>query len=340
MSIVRRSRSPHSPRRTGFTLIELLVVIGIIAILIALLLPAVQQARESARRTQCRNNMKQLALAAHNFENQYTYLPTGYLGPDLPTEDGNVAGSPYIGPLAQILPFIEQGPLFQSMNVSQLNSQLKSATQQRWFNDPTTAAAAQTSIPGYLCPSTNAYSNNVSVITRTHWWLSNPTTGTATITYYTFANSTALTGGTAGSLGRTNYLGVGGRMGELGDPGWDKWKGSFARRSRYQFRDLSDGTSNVFLFGEVLGAVNATTKALDSSFIWMASSMLPTGWGAPTNQPDSGNPLAYRFASAHTGVVHFAFADGSVRPISINIDLPTYRSYLAGGSDGNVVGEY
>jgi prepilin-type N-terminal cleavage/methylation domain-containing protein len=101
MRPVKQSRADR-----GFTLIELLVVIAIIAILIALLLPAVQQAREAARRTQCKNNMKQLALAAHNFEGTYGNLPPGYLGPDLPTNDGNIAGSPYIGPLAHLLPYV------------------------------------------------------------------------------------------------------------------------------------------------------------------------------------------------------------------------------------------
>ena len=324
----------------GFTLIELLVVIAIIAILIALLLPAVQQAREAARRTQCKNNLKQIALAAHNFEGTYGNLPPGYLGPDLPTEDGSPAGSPYIGPLAQILPYVEQAALHQSMTVSQLNPTLLSATQSRWFNEATTAAAAQAKIPGYECPSANPYGNSVSVISRMHWWLSNASTGTASITYYTFANATALTNGTAGSLGRTNYLAVGGRMGELGDPGWDKWKGCFGRRTRVKFRDLTDGLSNTLMFGEVIGAVNSTTKSLDSSFIWMASGVLPTGWGALANTPDAGNPLVYRFSSQHTGVVQFAMADGAVRPLSVNIDLGTYRSYLAGAGDGNVIGEF
>jgi len=251
-----------------------------------------------------------------------------------------MAGSPYIGPLAQILPYVEQAPLFQTMNVNQLNPTVLSSTQNRWFNDATTAQAAQAKIPGYTCPSANPESNSTSVITRTHWWLTNPTTGGVSITYFTFANTTALTGGTAGSLGRTNYLGVGGRMGEMMHSGWDVWKGAFHRRSRTKFRDMTDGLSNTLLFGEVIGQVNSTTKALESSFIWMSSGVLPTGWGALANGPDTGNALAYRFASQHTGVVQFAMADGAVRPLSVNIDLPTYRSFLAGAGDGNVIGEF
>lgn len=344
---MKKLMRPVKQRRAdrGFTLIELLVVIAIIAILIALLLPAVQQAREAARRTQCKNNMKQLALAAHNFESTYGNLPPGYLGPDLPTEDGSIAGSPYIGPLAHLLPYVEQPAVYQSMNVTQLNPDLASSTQQRWFNDATTLQAAYAKIPGYECPSANPYANTVSVITRTHWWLTNPTTGGVSITYFSFGNSTALPttanpSGTAANLGRTNYLAVAGRMGELGHSGWDNWKGCFSRRKKVKFRDITDGLSNTLLFGEVLGAYNATTKVQESSFIWIASGMLPTGWGALANGPDAGNPLAYRYASLHTGIVQFAMADGAVRPVSVNIDLGTYRSYLAGASDGNVIGEF
>jgi type II secretory pathway pseudopilin PulG len=321
------------------------VVIAIIAILIALLLPAVQQAREAARRTQCKNNLKQIALAAHNFESTYNHLPTGYLGPDTPTEDASTsATAPYVGPLTQILPYMEQAPLFNTIDPVMLNSQLKSNATgvARWFNNATTSRAAFAKIPGYICPSAApaAESSQAGIISRTHWWLSNATTGTATITFFTFANGTALTGGNVESLGRTNYMGVAGRMGELGHSGWDQWKGCFARRSRTRLRDLTDGTTNVLLFGEVLGNINNTTKALDHSFIWMAVGNLPTGWGPLVNRHDGGTSLAYRYASSHTGVVHFAMADGSVRPISVNIDLGTYRSYLAGGSDGNVVGEF
>src|SRR5262245_2899013 len=97
------SRKPSSP---GFTLIELLVVIAIIAVLIALLLPAVQSAREAARRGQCTNNLKQIGLAAANYESSFGSFPWGE-GPTLDT---------YWGPLAMMLPYMEQGPVFSSIN--------------------------------------------------------------------------------------------------------------------------------------------------------------------------------------------------------------------------------
>src|SRR5687768_201165 len=98
-----------SSSRRAFTLIELLVVIAIIGILVALLLPAVQQAREAARRTQCKNNLKQLGLALHNYHDQHKLLPPGYVS------DYTTAGTdtgPGWGWAAMILPQIDQGPLF------------------------------------------------------------------------------------------------------------------------------------------------------------------------------------------------------------------------------------
>jgi prepilin-type N-terminal cleavage/methylation domain-containing protein len=118
----RRAHSPRG-RGAGFTLIELLVVIAIIAVLIGLLLPAVQAAREAARRAQCSNNLKQLGLGFHNYHDATGQFPAGYLTriggghvhgpPDLDTRD---AGPGWAWGV-QLLPFIEQGPLHAAMNV-------------------------------------------------------------------------------------------------------------------------------------------------------------------------------------------------------------------------------
>ncbi len=329
-----------SPARRGFTLIELLVVIAIIAVLIALLLPAVQQAREAARRTQCRNNLKQIALAAHVFEGTYGHLPPGYCGPDISTEDASTnPNSSYVGPLTHLLPYIDQAPLYNTIDTFQHNVDLPSNSQQRYSTNASSAAACHTKIQPYICPSASpaAFSSTTGIISRTHWWLTGP--GSATITYFTFSNTQVVGGNPISNFGRTNYVGVAGRMGKLDDPAWDNWKGCFGRRTKTRLRDLTDGTTNVLMFGEVIGNVDST-NTLTHSFHWMASGCLPTGWGKLINRFDGGNPTAYRFMSSHDGVVHFALADGSARPLSINMDLALYRSYLAGGSDGNLVGEY
>jgi prepilin-type N-terminal cleavage/methylation domain-containing protein len=112
-------RADHRPRR-GFTLIELLVVIAIIAILIALLLPAVQQAREAARRIQCKNRLKQIALAAQNFHDSRNALPPGHLGP-IPVgtrnNSSNIGTFQQIGVLVFLLPFMELNNLEEQVRV-------------------------------------------------------------------------------------------------------------------------------------------------------------------------------------------------------------------------------
>ena len=110
------------PRRRGFTLIELLVVMAVIAILVGLLLPAVQAAREAARRIQCTNNLKQIALAACNYSNIWSTLPRGGYLQRISASSGlhDPNGNPYLsgGVFPSLLPFLEQQPLFDSMNSS------------------------------------------------------------------------------------------------------------------------------------------------------------------------------------------------------------------------------
>ncbi len=119
-------------KRSGFTLVELLVVIAIIGILVGLLLPAVQMARESARRTQCTNNLKNVGLAFQNHEGTYKVLPTsGYDSSQLPWFSGTGApagtGSPYTGDKQlggwayQILPFMEQGNVYNPSSATTLS---------------------------------------------------------------------------------------------------------------------------------------------------------------------------------------------------------------------------
>jgi len=132
---IRTVRS-NALRRLGFTLIELLVVIAIISVLIALLLPAVQSAREAARRIQCTNNMKQIGLAMHNYESIAGAFPMqGVLTPGSPT--------PWVGwsVLARILPLLEQGPMFSSINFTLA------------YTQPDNYTVASQAISAFLCPS-------------------------------------------------------------------------------------------------------------------------------------------------------------------------------------------
>jgi len=118
----------------GFTLIELLVVIAIIAVLVSILLPAVQQAREAARKSQCRNNLKQIVLAHHNFESAHGYLPYG--------DRLNEKNDKKVGPGAQILPYIEQSALYDRYDWST-----------DWYQ-PANQEVVKTILPTFACPTT------------------------------------------------------------------------------------------------------------------------------------------------------------------------------------------
>lgn len=146
----------HRRRRPAFTLVELLVVIAIIGILVALLLPAVQAAREAARRVSCTNNLKQIGLALHNYHDSFGTLPINMTSGGSGTTPQGLDTTGFYSWLVPILPFVEQQPLYDSinLNISMSDATGPTAPYMAYIGaDHPNAEAARTRVPCYLCPS-------------------------------------------------------------------------------------------------------------------------------------------------------------------------------------------
>lgn len=324
--------------RRGFTLIELLVSIAIIAILISLLLPAVQAAREAARRVTCRNNLKQMALAIHNYHDTFGSFPSGYLasreiipipipppnrqppgntnifdgappprppGTPVPTED------PGWSWLALTLPYTEQSALYRQID---FGTSVK---------DNVNTELRKHSLPYANCPGD---------------------TGAGVFTVYDQVNiemADAMSSSYAacfGAFGNINTV-----------PGVSN--GVFTRNSEVQLQDITDGSSNTIAIGERpamfakgpwagvmhLGTIRTTpgapvhTSVVELSPVMVLARMrdreLNSAWSEP-----------YDFFSPHAGVVFFAFADGSVRGLNAGMDQKTVIA-MSTRDGGEVISE-
>ncbi|MCA9088154.1 MAG: DUF1559 domain-containing protein [Planctomycetaceae bacterium] len=309
-------------RRRGFTLIELLVVIAIIAILIALLLPAVQQAREAARRSQCKNNLKQIGLALHNYHDTHRGFPPGSVALTLTAvwDEANNSNSPPARRqgtswMLQILPFIDQAPLYNQWNF-QTNVQ-GNKTQ------------ANRDISAFYCPSRRDSHRSGK-------------DGTMLTGFTKGGNDYGGCGG-AGNVfsdgGTHPFLSQSDSANHAFGPHTYSELGLFRPNGNMKFRNITDGSSNSIATGEM--------QRLNSSS--------QDGWAAggvatifDTDGPDTGDSGNSRGinggffqgpGSSHVGGAHFGMADGAVRFISENIDSELFEN-LGGIEDGQVVGEF
>jgi len=327
---------PSTRSRRAFTLIELLVVIALIAVLIALLLPAVQQAREAARRVQCKSNLKQIALALHNYHETFDIFPSGqyWCKPGTACTSGPMYAHGW-GWSVSLLPYVDQAPLFQSFNFSLSPRELVHVKQ------------LETPLTLFQCPSD---------ATR------KPVVPPSALAFRPERIATS------------NYCGNGGSFSlsfeaplVAQDETWTN--GVLGRDSARRFRDISDGLSNTILLGEVIhynfpwdptlyGHWDPPTRTACCTLTQArhGNRALNPGPFGTTDERREG------FSSLHVGGAHFALCDGSVRFVSEDIDNSSrqrnsstmndlfdsanggagYRTYqrLFSRNDGLVVGDF
>ncbi|MGI9519722.1 MAG: DUF1559 domain-containing protein [Pirellulaceae bacterium] len=305
--------------QSGFTLVELLVVIAIIGILVGMLLPAVQQVREAARRTECSNNIRQIGLALHMHHESLRRLPVGWEVDDelaaFPAGTVPESGLPGWAWATKILPYLEQGNLYKEFDFSLA------------ADDEAFEATREYVISTFLCPSDP--SPDVML-----WdWLAeefehdHDSGGEPFILHDPPEPHTDL------MVSRCNYSGVFGSIEIEGNE--RNGNGLFFENSDVRFRDITDGLSNTLMCGERLATRGTVTWVGADPHIEEGAARIV---GVTDHLPNDTEHAHFEdFASAHTVGAMFLSADGSVRLLPNFIDEEIFRG-LASRSGQEIIG--
>ena len=291
--------------KSGFTLVELLVVIAIIGILIALLLPAVQSAREAARRMQCSNNLKQLGLALHNYHTAHAILP--FATPF----DNNSGSRPWAGGtwVAMLLPFMEQQALYDSFDFT------------RSMYDEANADAVQVVVPGMICPSDPAGGDPV-FDDRDNLSTTNPSPSLGTW-YSASMGPTHPDACPFCPEPRPSYCCQGNNYGSRSPA--NNSVGMFGRYpAGFRFDDVRDGLSNTLMLGETLPDQCVYICAYCINFP-VSSTSIPLNTFEICDRRGGIHYRACGFKSRHPGGAQFVMGDGSVHFLSEAIDYRLFN---------------
>lgn len=296
--------------RPAFTLVELLVVIAIIGILVALLLPAVQAAREASRRASCANNLKQIGVALHNYHDTQRRLPPGWMAYDPANGQPHWFGVPGWGWASRTLPYLEQAAISENLIRFDLP-----------ITDPANAQARVTAIKTFRCPSD--IGGPTFVLQG-----GGPTVGSSTVTPVDLA-----TGNYIGVFGTVDFHFV------CVPPSPCEGNGTFFLERGMNFRDILDGLSQTLVVGE------CGSKLAPSTWVGVvtggdhAPARICGVATYPPNSTATAVQYLHNFSSLHPAGTNFLAADGSVRLVAETIAEDVYHA-LCTRAAGDVVGRY
>jgi prepilin-type N-terminal cleavage/methylation domain-containing protein len=328
-------------KSSGFTLIELLTVVTIIGVLIALLLPAAQAAREAARRLQCTNNLKQIGLGLHNYHATQGVLPPGNINVSTGTCPGGSTGPTYSYScrfgnwMIALLPYVEQSALFDRYDC------------RYWNQSDQNQTVRETIVPTYLCPS--------DAVAKTPVVPADGFGGTAAANVkYAPASYRAVSGRSddAGVDDGVYYLDSEMVDGAYRASARGPIHGVYPQSMRFRYRsetfdNIKDGLSNTLMVGESTTATGAGYRAFwaySYSFYSMsgATAQSRTLWGdydrcVAASGPGYAIPCKHGWGSFHGDIINFVFCDGSVHPINTNIDMTLFTSLATIDGGENVL---